>query len=229
MDIKKHIPNAITCLNLLFGGLAVVYTLYMKEPELAVYCIIASAIFDFFDGLVARWLGVTSAIGKDLDSLADVISFGLAPATLVLYDLMMIAGLSFWVASPPALLIAVFAGLRLAKFNNDSRQSTSFIGLPVPANAIFWIGYTMFLAPLMYLTLSDTFAIAITFGFIALFCYLMNSELPMFSFKIKSLSLSSPQLILVLVSVLGFVFLHWGGAFVSIVAYILLSLLYRNK
>lgn len=87
MNIKKHIPNTITCLNLLSGAMAVLYMLHEENTEVAVWLIVAAAIFDFFDGLVARALGVSSPIGKDLDSLADVISFGLAPSMILLHEL----------------------------------------------------------------------------------------------------------------------------------------------
>ena len=138
--IKKHIPNAITSLNLFSGCIAVVSAI---EGDLtaAFLFIILSAVFDFFDGFAARKLGVASPIGKDLDSLADDISFGLAPAAIVsslLKECDYPEAMLDWAFVIPYIpyVIAVFSALRLAKFNNDERQHVSFIGMPTPANAI---------------------------------------------------------------------------------------------
>jgi len=127
--MKKHIPNLLTCLNLISGCVGIYYTLIIGRPE-AIYFVLISGIFDVLDGLVARLLGVASEIGKQLDSLADLISFGLLPS---FYMLMLLDGSHFkWVA----ILVAVFSALRLAKFNIDDTQTDSFRGLPTPANAI---------------------------------------------------------------------------------------------
>ena len=138
--ITKHIPNTITCLNLFSGCICCVMA-FWHLYDYALLCIVLSAIFDFFDGLAARALNAHSIIGKDIDSLADDISFGLAPSVIIfsfLDDYVIEDG--GWMDYVPfiAFLIAVFSALRLAKFNNDSRQVSSFFGLPVPANALFW-------------------------------------------------------------------------------------------
>lgn len=227
--MKRHIPNLITCLNLLSGALAIVFILSpYGEVRWGVYLIVLAAIFDFFDGMVARSLGVTSPIGKDLDSLADVVSFGLAPAILIFQSLV-VEGFSFWAASP-ALLIAAGAGLRLARFNNDTRQTTSFIGLPVPANALFWIGVHSAIPSLLLLVELNSLLIGI-YLLIALLVYLMLSEIPMFSFKVKSRKLKDlqPQILLVVASVCAIVFLGVGGFSVAILAYVLLSVLQASK
>lgn len=193
--------------------------------DVAAGLIVLAAVFDFFDGLVARALGVSSPIGKDLDSLADVISFGLAPAMLMVQGLWRV-GVDFYVGLLP-LLIAAFAALRLAKFNNDTRQTTSFIGLPVPANALFWIGLQSILSELNLMLGTPTLTLVVCV-LIALMCYLMVSELPMFSFKYKAgmgLRDAMPQLILVLVAIASGVFLKTFACSVVIVAYILLSAL----
>lgn len=226
MKLTKHIPNALTCLNLLSGALSIIYTLHEGEMALAMWLIVLSAVFDFFDGLVARWLGVSSPIGKDLDSLADVVSFGLAPAVLLLHGLWQ-QDASFWGAMPSLLLVA-FAALRLAKFNNDTRQSTSFIGLPVPANALFWIGITQVL-PELKILLGKDFMMVGVYTLIALFSFLMVSEIPMFSFKVKALSMKSPQLWLVLISLGLLLLFGLSGSAYIIVAYILLSIIGRNR
>ncbi len=226
--IKRHIPNTITCLNLLSGALAIIFVL--KEGRLglelwAPMLIILAAVFDFFDGLVARWLGVSSPIGKDLDSLADVISFGLAPSVLIVQALWQL-GYSPYVSLFP-LLIAAFAALRLAKFNNDTRQTTSFVGLPVPANALFWIGLQTVL-PQLKLMLGETLLLAVVLLLVLSFCYLMVSELPMFSFKLgkeRTLKAWAPQLTLVLVAVISFLFFQLFACSLVILAYVLISAL----
>lgn len=240
MNIKRHIPNMITCLNLLAGSMAVLYILHEEDSTVAVWCIILAAIFDFFDGMIARLLGVSSPIGKDLDSLADVVSFGLAPAMLLLHSLWE-QGVTFWGATP-ALLIVAFAALRLAKFNNDTRQSHSFIGLPVPSNAFFWVGLTSAL-PSVVVLLGKDLTVAVVYLLIALFSYLMVSEIPMFSFKMGSREnkqgsvkrtsklslLLSPQGVLILISILSLVFFQISGLALCIVAYILLSVLNKTR
>ena len=139
--MKRHIPNTLTCLNLFSGCLAVVMA-FDGQFTLAFAFILLSAVFDFFDGLAARALDAHSPIGKDLDSLADDVSFGVAPASMLFNLLQQMAVAQSWGGARAllpyvAFLIAIFSALRLAKFNNDSRQTTSFIGLPVPANALY--------------------------------------------------------------------------------------------
>lgn len=223
MAIRKHIPNAITCLNLLSGSLAVVYTLYPEgDMSIAVWLIVLAAVFDFFDGLVARALGVSSPIGKDLDSLADVVSFGLAPALLMLATLMR-EGFSLLVAAP-VLLIVAFAALRLAHFNHDTRQTTSFIGLPVPAGALFWVGIYS-LIPEAHVLLGDNMLIGGVYVLVALMCYMGMSELPMFSFKIGGDQGKAYQIALVLIALTSMGLLGLPGCAITILAYILLSTL----
>jgi len=133
--IKKNIPNVITCLNLLSGCIGIVL-LVNRMPIEASYCMFAAAVFDFLDGLIARALKVASPIGKDLDSLADVITFGLLPGLMVVH-MCLGAGVNPWV-SLTGLIIPVFSAVRLAIFNNDTEQSYSFKGLATPANGLFW-------------------------------------------------------------------------------------------
>lgn len=147
LNIKAYIPNSITCLNLISGSMACVLALYGPQPlgpltgwQWAFIAIAAAAVFDFADGAMARLLKAYSDLGKQLDSLSDLVSFGLAP-TLLMYSVMRTADAApfFWFVP---LFIVVCGALRLGKFNIDTRQTTSFIGLPIPANAIFWIGVT---------------------------------------------------------------------------------------
>lgn len=135
MALKKHIPNFITTLNLVCGALGVV-AVFNGTPHYALYCMLAAALFDFCDGLAARLLGAYSSMGKELDSLCDMVSFGLLPA-LMLYDNMSVYAFHApkWLLFAP-LLVAVGAALRLAKFNIDERQHDSFIGLATPVAAL---------------------------------------------------------------------------------------------
>lgn len=128
--MKKHIPNFITSLNLAIGCIGIFYVLTESREE-AFYFVILAAVFDFLDGLSARLLNVKSEIGKQLDSLADLISFGLLPSFFML-SWMQESTQYYWIA----IIIAVFSALRLAKFNIDDTQTDSFVGLPTPANAI---------------------------------------------------------------------------------------------
>ncbi|MDQ6480798.1 CDP-diacylglycerol--serine O-phosphatidyltransferase [Dyadobacter sp. LHD-138] len=132
----RHIPNALTCLNLLCGCLGVVEAFH-NNILLSCWLIGIALVFDFFDGFAARLLKVSSPIGRDLDSLADMVTFGLLPS-IIIYQLLMQSIpdlMGIWKAYP-AFLIAIFSAIRLAKFNNDPRQSDSFIGVPTPANAL---------------------------------------------------------------------------------------------
>lgn len=145
--IVKNIPNSITCLNITAGSIAIIFALQgnseiygMAAYNWAYIFIGIAAVMDFLDGFAARLLHAYSELGKELDSLCDAVSFGVAPA-MVLFSTLERLGSCEWLRWG-ALLIPVFGVLRLAKFNIDTRQTTSFIGLPIPANAIFWIGYT---------------------------------------------------------------------------------------
>lgn len=184
--IKKHIPNTLTCCNLLSGCLAT-YQAMSCDMERALIFIIIGAAFDFFDGLSARLLNVSSPIGKELDSLADNITFGFAPATMVCNELCNVnaPGLpEFAISYVPfiGLLIAAFSALRLAKFNLDTRQATSFIGLPTPANALFWAA--LITAHGKAIECLD-WAMPAIIALILLSCWLLVAEIPMFALKFK--------------------------------------------
>ena len=193
MSIKKHIPNAITCCNLLSGCVACVMA-FSGKFESAMLFIVLGAVFDFFDGMVARLLGVSSPLGVQMDSLADDITFGLAPATVIfsfmryMIDYPSYLGGFADVLPYFAFLIAVFSACRLAKFNIDKRQTTSFIGLSTPANALFWssliVGGEKWLVGM-----SNAWMLLLALIFI--FSYFLISEIPMFSMKFKNLSWKS--------------------------------------
>lgn len=186
MSIKNHIPNSITSLNLLSGCVAVILSFY-GDFKAALLAIIAAAIFDFFDGLSARTLKAYSPMGKELDSLADMISFGMAPAMILFNKLTIDAGNSniIWLAA--VLLTAVFSALRLAKFNIDTRQSENFIGLATPANALLIASgiASLDLYPGINAVIMENHYILPLCSL--LLSYLLVSEIPMFSFKFKSL------------------------------------------
>lgn len=223
MNIKKHIPNMLTVGNLLSGSLAIVFTLHSARPEVAMWLIVLAAVFDFFDGMVARLLGVSSPIGKDLDSLADVVSFGLAPAVLAFQALDGLEAGNYLAYG--VFIIPAFAALRLAKFNNDTRQTTSFRGLPVPSNALFWLGATSAIPSLG--EIAGTSATLVVYLVLALvLSLLMVGELPMFSFKLSKAPLSEkwPQLALIIIAVASVIGLGWMGCSVTIIAYLILSL-----
>jgi len=145
MQLKKHIPNAITSLNLVSGCIGILLA-FRGYVEIAALMIVVASVFDFLDGMAARLLHVHSEIGKELDSLADLVSFGVLPGALVF---MMLENNSapIWIQCF-ALLIPVLSAIRLAKFNLDTRQTESFLGVPVPANALFWVGITFINAPI---------------------------------------------------------------------------------
>ena len=184
--LKKSIPNAVTCLNLLCGCLALKF-IFAGELETGAYLVGVAAVADFFDGLLARVLRVSSNIGKDLDSLADMVSFGVVPGAM-LYQLLArdAPGLPGWV---PYLgfTVSLFSALRLAKFNNDTRQTTSFIGLPTPA-------CTLVVASLPLILLHDRFGVAplllspwVLLALTAVLSGLLVAELPLFALKFKNL------------------------------------------
>ena len=174
MQIKRIIPNSLTCANLLCGS-AAVFMATQEQFLWAFALILAGGLFDFFDGASARWLKVPSPLGVQLDSLADDITFGLAPAMVLFCYLKPIIG--WWALI--AMLIAAFSALRLAKFNIDERQTTSFIGLATPPNAIFWASLVCWLNSTTLPTWAPWVLLAASF----LSCYLLVSEIPFFSFK----------------------------------------------
>lgn len=233
MNIRKYIPNTITCLNLVSGCIASVMA-FEGNLLFALLWIVAAAVFDFFDGLAARALKAYSPMGKELDSLADVVSFGVAPGMILF------TSLRIWASSSSAgclseyipylaFVVPAFSGLRLAKFNIDERQTTSFIGLPVPAHALLWSSAAYSLQEWL---LSGQTWVAVVM--IAAFCatsYLLVSEVPMFSLKIKSLSWKGNELryILIIASALLIISFGFIGISGAILLYILLSVIGRKK
>ncbi len=187
--MKKHIPNMITCANLICGCVAA-YCAFYGAYQMAFLFVLIGAFFDFFDGMTARALGVSGRLGVELDSLADCVTFGVAPSAMlfslfnkVAYPSFMANDFFFHVMPFTAFLMAAFSALRLAKFNIDERQHTGFIGMPTPANAIFW--GALITSSEEWLT-GPHFNAFFLFLFMILFCWLLVCEVPMFAFKSMS-------------------------------------------
>ena len=184
--VTKHIPNTLTSCNLISGCIAIVFALNANF-SMALTFIVVGAVFDFFDGMSARLLGVSSPIGKELDSLADVVTFGVAPSSMI-YSLLLILDKTGWNDTLAALVpyvafvMAAFSSIRLAIFNLDERQTTSFIGLPTPANALFW-GALIVGGEEMLAEQSNVILLLVALVFLS--SWLLVAEIPMFALKFK--------------------------------------------
>lgn len=242
----KNIPNTITSLNLLSGCFSILFAC-SGQFEIAFICIILAAVFDFFDGMAARALKAYSPIGKELDSLADMVSFGVAPAIMMVMCAMMIVssgideftgstilqkGYSNLVIFMP-LLIAVFSGIRLAKFNIDTRQTENFIGLATPACALLCgslIYSSEVYPPIAIILVSYPFIFPIL---AIILSYLLISEIPMFSFKFKNFTWQDNSIrfiflgIVAMLGILTILFrVNWSVWILSIfICYILLNVI----
>ena len=237
-----NLPNTLTCCNLICGCIATGGAFY-GQYHFAVLMIVIGAVFDFFDGMVARALGVSSAIGKELDSLADVITFGVAPSTIIFYlfhevhypELLTSIDFSLYtlhfslnkLLPYTAFIMAAFSALRLAKFNLDERQHQQFIGLPTPANALFWgslvLGQHAFLVSLK-------FNAVFLFLFMLLFCMLLVSEVPMLALKFKNYSWKdNKQRYIFLIGCLPLLLLGFSSLAAIIVWYIAISIVLQKK
>lgn len=230
--ITRNIPNSITCVNVLAGCMSVIMAFKGTSPvwglagyEWAFIFIAIAAAADFLDGFAARLLHAYSELGKELDSLCDLVSFGVAPA-MVLVNTVAPASPSQWIAWC-ALLIPVSCAVRLARFNLDTRQTTGFIGMPVPANAIFWIGYV---ATLM----SGASCLAEWYVFLpvlAVECWLMNSPVPLLSLKFHTWGWkgNAPRWILIMGAVAFMATLGVPGLLWFIIFYVVLSCFFARK
>lgn len=232
--ITRNIPNTITCCNLISGCIATL-SAFMGEIHMALLWIIIGAIFDFFDGMSARLLHVSSPIGKELDSLADDITFGMAPAAIVFYEMGIMEYPAFLAPVQPympfvAFLIAAFSALRLAKFNLDERQAMGFIGLPTPANALFWGALLVGAGDIIE---NITWMVPVVIVMILLSCWLLVSEIPMFALKFKHWGWKGNEVkYLFLITCVPLLIVFGVTAFAIIIAwYVLLSALVniRNR
>ena len=226
MSIKKHIPNTITCCNLISGCIATWFA-FESDFTMALLFIVIGAVFDFFDGMVARLLHVSSPIGKELDSLADDITFGFAPSAIVFSYLC-----TFHIHLPIipflAFIMAAFSALRLAKFNLDERQALGFIGLPTPANALFWgslvLGlqeYNIYFEGMEWAVLVGTFISS----------YLLIAEIPMFALKFKTWGWKGNEIkYIFILSCIPLLLLLKVSGFAAIIAwYVILSVAAKKK
>ena len=224
----RHIPNTVTCCNLFSGCIAGVMAFHANYM-MAVLFIVLAAVFDFFDGMLARLLDAKSPIGKDLDSLADDVSFGVAPSLIVfslLEEVQMSDTLDCvgeWLPYA-AFLIAVFSALRLAKFNIDTRQTTSFIGLPTPANALFWGSLAVGIHDWLIVS---PYALWVLLGLVLLTSWLLVAEIPMFSLKFKNFGWrdNKVRFVFLLVCIPLVCLFRISGLAAIIIWYALLSLL----
>ena len=230
--MKRHLPNAITCLNLLCGCLALTFIFStdagpLRGLEIGAYLVGLAALADFADGLVARALRVSSAIGKDLDSLADMVSFGVVPGAILMQLLQQAtagSSLPHWLPYV-GFLVSIFSALRLAKFNNDTRQSDSFIGLPTPA-------CTLVVASLPLILTHDRFHLSavllnpwLLLGLAGLLSGLLVAELPLFALKFKSFGWAGNRRRFLFLALAVVLLLAWQAAAVPLVVllYVLLS------
>ncbi|MBO9702338.1 MAG: CDP-diacylglycerol--serine O-phosphatidyltransferase [Sporocytophaga sp.] len=226
MTIKKHLPNFITCLNLLSGCIGITEA-FKGNLVNAALLIIAGAIFDFFDGFIARLVKASSPIGKDLDSLADVITFGLLPG-VILFNLLKINGNIPLAINYIPLIVPVFSALRLAKFNNDPRQTGSFIGVPTPANALL-IGSLPLITEfnsdfnLNFIINNPYFVISVS----VIMSLLLISEIPLFALKFKTFNWKDNQIIYIflLISLILLLLIKVAAIPLIVILYVILSVI----
>ncbi|MHB1278450.1 MAG: CDP-diacylglycerol--serine O-phosphatidyltransferase [Bacteroidia bacterium] len=227
----KFIPHLFTSGNLFSGILAIVF-IGQGDFIAATYCIFIASLLDFLDGFAARLLKVTGEFGKQLDSLADVVTFGVVPGFMLFQISKQLAGWPFNQEASPLfiylpLLIGVFSALRLAKFNIDTRQSNSFLGLPVPANAL-WICAVPYcirdLDPGLESGLIHPYSIALL---TLVSCFLLVSEIPLLSLKVKSLSMREnwAKYLLLLSMGLGLLFFQFAGLLILVPVYLIFSVI----
>jgi len=242
MAIKNHIPNFITLLNLLSGCIAIVF-IFKDQLAIASYLIGLAAIFDFLDGFFARLLKAQSPIGKDLDSLADVVSFGLVPGLILFKLIEYSSGISVntgFISLLPffAFLIPLFSAYRLANFNNDERQTDVFIGLPTPANAILIASFPLILIQgttllginllgIQSLFLSTVFLVVITM----LLSYLLIAEIQLLSLKFKNFSWNDNKIRYIFLGIccMLLILFFYLAIPIIIILYILLSIIHTNQ
>lgn len=230
--MKKHIPNSITCCNLISGCIATGFA-FAGNIKVALLLIIIGAVFDFFDGMLARLLNVSSPIGKELDSLADVITFGLAPSTIIFSQLHVMSYPTFLellrdYLPYAAFIMAAFSALRLAKFNLDERQSLGFIGLPTPANALFWGSLLVGVGEKLE---TRPWALYFILAGVLISSWLLVSEIPMFALKFKHWSFKGNEVkYLFLITCCPLVVIFGISSFAIIIAwYVILSAIVKQS
>lgn len=238
MSIKKYVPNAITLANLFMGCLAVVFAVQDRLEFAAIFCALG-IFFDFFDGFFARLFNVQSEVGLQLDSLADMVTSGVAPG-VVMYQLLEDASGIPWGAALEqqhlhlgyfGFAITLASAYRLAKFNVDDRQTHSFIGLPTPANTLFVLSLPLIVMYEEYafakaLLENPYFLLAIT----AVCCYMLNAQLHLFALKFKNYTLTGNKVryFFLATSIILIILLQYLAIPVIIILYVLLSLVFKG-
>jgi len=232
MNIKKHIPNLITLLNLLCGCIAMVFV-SKSDFEMAFYFVCLGIFLDFFDGFFARLLKVSGPLGLQLDSLADMVTSGLVPGYVMFF---MLSNSQHEISASPLLpylgfIVTMGSCYRLAVFNIDTRQTNSFIGLPTPANALFVLSLPLVLKYSDSLVMLEVLTNQWVLMAIILFsAYILNAEIPLFSLKVKKFSFkhNALQIVFLSFSFLLLVFFQYAGIPLIIISYVLLSIV-SNK
>ena len=234
MAFKQHIPNAITCSNLISGCMSILF-LSMGMPVKAAIMIFVAGLFDFLDGFAARLLHAHSPIGADLDSLSDVVSFGVAPS-FIMYWLMShaqhpeVSLLGLDLLPCLAFMLPVFSAIRLAKFNIDDTQTTTFRGIPAPGMAIFVASLPLMLGQVKHLV-DGSLGDWACFGITIIFSFMMVSRLRFFSFKMKSVKWKGNEVrwIFLIIAVVGFAIFRFLALPFVMMVYVLLSVFFGEK
>ena len=235
MELKKHIPNVITCGNLVSGCFSILF-IASGMPIKAAIMIIVAGLFDFLDGFAARTLNAHSPIGPDLDSLSDVVSFGVAPGLIMSYlmnnalDLPRLTLDGIDLMPCLAFLLPVFAAIRLARFNIDETQQVAFRGLPAPGMAIFVASLPMALAQMGHLS-DGALGFWACLGITLLLSFMMVSNLRFFSFKMKALTWKGNQVrwIFIAIAVVGLAIFKMAALPFVMIIYILMSIFFAGK
>jgi len=236
MKITKHIPNLLTLLNLTSGLIALLFV-FRQQWTAVFFFVVLGIFFDFFDGLAARSFKVSSPLGLQLDSLADMVTSGVVPGLVLsfllagslnisLLDDTLLSGKTIWALS--GLIVTLASAYRLAKFNIDERQTTSFIGLPTPANALFIVSLPLIIAQNKFLSIVNLLQNPYILTTIAvLSAYLLNAEIPLFSLKFKSFDWQNnrQKYLLIFLSIILLLWLQIAAIPLIIIIYICLSLI----
>lgn len=234
MSLKQHIPNALTCGNLVSGCLSILFV-SLGMPVKAAHMVFVAGLFDFLDGFAARLLHAHSPIGADLDSLSDVVSFGVAPGFIMYWlmsharDLIPIAIKGFYVLPCLAFMLPVFSALRLARFNIDDTQKTSFRGIPAPGMAIFIASLPLALSQVE--SIIPSLHYYTYFNITIILSFLMVSHLRFFSFKMKSAKWKGNEVrwIFLIVAVVSFAIFRFVALPFIMMLYILISIFFTGK
>ena len=235
MRLKQHIPNVLTCCNLVSGCFSILF-LTENMPIKAAIMVFVAGLFDFLDGFAARLLKAHSPIGADLDSLSDVVSFGVAPGFIMCWlmdrasDLPSLTMLDVDVLPCLAFLLPVFAAIRLAKFNVDDTQTTTFRGIPAPGMAIFIASLPLALSQVGHLS-DGALGYWACLGITLVFSFMMVCNLKFFSFKMKSAAWKGNEVrwIFLLIAVVGFAIFRWIALPFILMAYVLMSIFFASR